>query len=50
MIKEVETLYYLCSKNKNAVQLRGNHASDLRLHFRIMLRAGFLMTGLYVLF
>ena len=30
-IKEVEGLYYLCSKNKGADQLHGYHAADLRL-------------------
>ena len=33
-IKEVEGLYYLCSENKGADQLRGTEA-DLRLCFRI---------------
>ena len=28
-IEEVEGLFYLCSKNKGAVQLRGNRESDL---------------------
>ena len=34
-ISEVEGLYYLCSKNKGADQLRGYHAADLRLSFCI---------------
>ena len=34
-IKKVEGSYYLCSENKGADQLRGNHEADLRLCFRI---------------
>ena len=34
-IKKVEGLYYLCSENKGADQLRGYHEADLRLCFRI---------------
>ena len=34
-IKEEEGLYYLCSENKGADQLRGYRESDLRLCFRI---------------
>ena len=34
-IKEVEGLYYLCSENKGADQLRGYREADLRLCFRI---------------
>ena len=34
-IKEVEGLYYPCSENKGADQLRGNREADLRLCFRI---------------
>ena len=34
-IKKVEGLYYLCSENKGADQLRGHHEADLRLCFRI---------------
>ena len=34
-IKEVEGLYYLCSENKGADQLRGHREADLRLCFRI---------------
>ena len=41
-IQEVEGLYYLCSKNKDADQLRGYHAADLRLICK-----EFLMTQLY---
>ena len=33
-IKKVEELYYLCSENKGADQLRGSE-DDLRLCFRI---------------
>ena len=34
-IKKVERLYYLCSENKGADQLRGYQEADLRLCFRI---------------
>ena len=34
-IKEVEGLYYLCSENKGADELRGHREADLRLCFRI---------------
>ena len=34
-IKKVEGLYYLCSENKGADQLRGHREADLRLCFRI---------------
>ena len=34
-IEEVEGLYYLCSENKGADQLRGYRETDLRLCFRI---------------
>ena len=34
-IKEEEGLYYLCSENKGADQLRGYREADLRLCFRI---------------
>ena len=34
-IEKVEGLYYLCSENKGADQLRGCHKADLRLCFRI---------------
>ena len=33
--KKVEGLYYLCSENKGADQLRGYREADLRLCFRI---------------
>ena len=41
-ISEVEGLYYLCSENKNADQLCGYRAADLRLCFRICKKQGFL--------
>ena len=34
-IKKVHGLYYLCSENKGADQLRGYREADLRLCFRI---------------
>ena len=34
-IKKVEGLYYPCSENKGADQLRGHREADLRLCFRI---------------
>ena len=34
-IHEEEALYYLCSENKSADQLRGYSAADLRLCFRM---------------
>ena len=34
-IKKVEGLYYLCSENKGADQLRGYREADQRLCFRI---------------
>ena len=34
-IEKVEGLYYLCSENKDADQLRGYREADLRLCFRI---------------
>ena len=34
-IKEEEGLYYPCSENKGADQLRGYRVADLRLCFRI---------------
>ena len=34
-IYKVEGLYYLCSENKGADQLRGYREADLRLCFRI---------------
>ena len=43
-IYKVEGLYYLCSKNKDADQLRGYREADLRLCFRICKMLVFLMT------
>ena len=38
-------MYYLCSENKGADQLRGYRKSDLRLFFFLhMQKSGFLMT------
>ena len=34
-MQELEGLYYLCSENKGADQLRGDCEADLRLCFRI---------------
>ena len=34
-IQKVEGLYYLCSENKGADQLRGHREADLRLCFHI---------------
>ena len=45
-IQKVERLYYLCSENKGADQLRGYREADLRLCFRICKMLGFLMTRL----
>ena len=38
-MQEVEGLYYLCSENKDADQLRGYHEADLRLCFCICKKA-----------
>ena len=35
IVQEVERLYYLCSENKGADQLRGYREADLPLCFRI---------------
>ena len=40
-IKEVDGLYYPCSENKDADQLRGNREADLHLCFRNMQKSGF---------
>ena len=45
-IQIVEGLYYLCSENKGADQLRGYREADLRLCFCICKKNGFLMTRL----
>ena len=39
-------MYYPCSENKGADQLRGYREADLRLCFRIYKKSGFLMTWL----
>ena len=39
-----EGLYYLCSENKEADQLRSDCAADLHLCFRICKKTGFLIT------
>ena len=46
-IKEVEGLYYPCSENKGADQLRGYREADLRLCFRICNKPVFSRRGLY---
>ena len=40
-ILEVEGLYYPCSENKDADQLRGYREADLRLCFRIYAKSRF---------
>ena len=45
-IKIQEGLYYPCSENKDADQLRGYREADLRLCFRICKKAGFFTTRL----
>ena len=42
-MKELEGVYYLCSENIGADQLRGYHAADLRLCFHACKKA----CGLY---
>ena len=44
-ILEVEGLYYLCSENKGADQLRGYREADLRLCFRICKKPVFSRRG-----
>ena len=39
-------MYFLCSKNKGADQLRGHREADLRLCFSHMQTVDFLMTWL----
>ena len=39
-------LFYLCSENKGADQLRGYREADLRLCFRINAKTGFVTTRL----
>ena len=45
-IKEVEGLYYLCSKNRGDDQLHGYRTADLRLCFRICKKQLFLIMQL----
>ena len=47
-IWKVEELYYLCSENKGADQLRGYCEADLRLCFRICKTFVFSCRGSYV--
>ena len=47
-IKKVEGLYYLCSENKGADQLRGDREADLRLCFRICKMLVFSRHGSFV--
>ena len=47
-ILEVEGLYYRCSENKDADQLRGYREADLRLCFRICKNPVFSRRGSYV--
>ena len=44
-IYKVEGLYYLCSENKGADQLRGHREADLRLCFRICKKPVFSQRG-----
>ena len=44
-IEEEEGLYYLCSENKGADQLRGYRKADLRLCFRICKKPVFSQRG-----
>ena len=44
-ILEVGGLYYLCSENKGADQLRGDREADLRLCFRICKKPVFSRRG-----
>ena len=46
-IKVVEGLYYPCSENKGAKQLRGRREADLRLCFRICKKPVFSQRGSY---
>ena len=46
-IYEVKGLYYLCSENKGADQLRGYREADLRLCFRICKKPVFSRRGSY---
>ena len=46
-IEEVEGLFYPCSENKDADQLRGYREADLRLCFRICKNTVFSRRGSY---
>ena len=48
-IYEVEGLYYPCSENKGADQLRGHREADLRLCFHICTKPVFLQWGSYLI-
>ena len=45
-----EGLYYLCSENKGADQLRGNREADLRLCFRICKKPVFSRRGSFIVY
>ena len=47
-IKKVNGLYYLCSENKDADQLRGYREADLRLCFSHIQTLVFSLCGLYM--
>ena len=47
-IKEEEELYYPCSENKGADQLRGYRKADLRLCFRICKNPVFSRRGSFI--
>ena len=48
-IYEEEVLYYPCSKNKGADQLRGHREADLRLCFRICQKPSFSKRGSFLI-
>ena len=48
-IKVVEGLYYPCSENKGADQLRGYREADLRLCFRICKKPVFSQRGSFII-
>ena len=48
LIWVVEGLYYPCSENKGADQLRGYRVADLRLCFRICKKPVFSRRGSYI--
>ena len=47
-LKTVEGLYYLCSENKGADQLRGYREADLRICFCICKKMVFVRRGSFV--